>query len=161
MGSIVFGLEADFDASGMDGSGTDNNPLFIGPVHGEFSLLWQGSVRARLGYAVDRLLVYGTGGFAYGNAEVSASVSGGDGGGGTVTAAAAPGLSASEENILTGWTVGAGVEYAFTDALSARLEYRYTDLGEATYSATTGIGAGSAKFGVTYSQVLAGISYRF
>ncbi len=162
MTGFVVGLEADFGGSTVGGSGVDTNPLFVGPVHGTWDLEWQGSVRARLGYAVDRLLVYGTGGFAYGNAAIKASVtSAGGGGPATAAAAAATTTSASEDKFLTGWTLGAGLEYAFTDNLMARVEYRYTDLGEATYSATTALGAGSASFGVTDSQVLAGISYRF
>ena len=75
-----------------------------------------GSVRGRLGYAVDRFLVFGTGGWAWGNPSTSYALTG-----------AAPFVNNSRGS--TGWTAGLGVEYAFTDYVSGRLEYRYTSLG--------------------------------
>lgn len=51
-GNIVFGLETDFQGSGISDGGS--------------SLDWFGSLRGRLGYAFDRALVYGTAGFGYG-----------------------------------------------------------------------------------------------
>ena len=75
-----------------------------------------GSVRGRLGYAVDRFLVFGTGGWAWGNPLTSYALTG-----------AAPFVNNSGSS--TGWTAGLGVEYAFTNNISGRLEYRYTSVG--------------------------------
>jgi outer membrane immunogenic protein len=77
---------------------------------------WSGSIRARLGYAVqDNLLLYATGGLALGNVRMNDAV-----------------LATSQSRMLTGWTLGAGGEYKFTPNWSGLLEYRYTDLGRAT-----------------------------
>ena len=76
---------------------------------------WTGAVRARAGYAVDRFLPYLAGGVAFTKYKVVIDESGD---------------IASDSQSLTGWTVGAGVEYAFTDQLMGRFEYRYTDFGE-------------------------------
>ena len=88
-----------------------------------------GTVRARLGYAWDRTLIYATGGWAYGRARNSISdirlcgvVGGGTG--------CVWGDGASRSlNYSSGWTLGAGLEYAFTNNLSAKIEYLYVDLG--------------------------------
>jgi hypothetical protein len=67
---------------------------------------------------MDRTLFYATAGWAFGNVEV--------------TKATAPGATpfAAYDDVRHGWTVGAGIEQAFTDRISGRIEYRYTDLGE-------------------------------
>ena len=67
---------------------------------------WDGSFRGRVGYAWDRYLAYGTAGVAVGGLSV-------------------PGDSETK----TGWTAGLGLETAFSNNLTGRVEYRYTDLG--------------------------------
>ena len=89
---------------------------------------------ARAGYLVnDNTLIYGRGGYT--NARVNTSIED------------AAGLRSASEN-RDGWLVGGGVEHALTDNLSARVEYRYSDLSE-----------GDAKF--DRHQALFGVSYRF
>ena len=131
MNQFVLGIEGDFDGTSISGKATD-------PVLGvnKLSVPWQGSVRARLGYAWDRFLLYGTGGAAFADAKVS----GGD------------------SKTLAGWTVGAGVEYAFTDSWSGRLEYRYTDFQSASFTTPA---LGTFKNRLNENQVLLGISYKF
>lgn len=73
---------------------------------------WSGSARARLGYAMDTWLVYGTGGWAATRGYVD--VDGAD----------------EETETFKGWTVGAGVEKAFTSNVFGRAEYRFTDYGD-------------------------------
>lgn len=72
---------------------------------------WSGAVRGRVGYAFDNLLIYGAAGWtaARGFADVSGS---GDG-----------------KGVFSGWTAGTGVDYAFTNNIFARAEYRYSDFG--------------------------------
>jgi outer membrane immunogenic protein len=72
---------------------------------------WFGTVRGRVGYAMDRALIYGTGGLAFGSVENRYL----DG----------PANSFSEKCTQTGWTAGAGIEYAFDDHWSAKAEYLY------------------------------------
>ena len=83
----------------------------------ETSNNWLGTARGRIGYAFDRFLPYFTAGAAFGDIK------------GTV--GAVNDFSATK----VGWTGGAGVEYAFIDNWSAKLEYLYVDLGKATCAA--------------------------
>ncbi|TPW30796.1 porin family protein [Martelella alba] len=82
---------------------------------------WEGSVRGRLGYAFDNALIYATGGWAFANNMVSTSL--------TVNDTTSGSKHSSFDN---GWTFGAGLDYAFTNKLFARAEYRYTNFGEGT-----------------------------
>ena len=104
-GNIVFGLEADIE--GADISDT------AGRVTSKMD--WFGTVRGRAGYTVGQALVYGTGGFAYGN----------------VTNTGWP------SETQTGWVAGGGVEYKINPTWSAKAEYQYLDL-----DATDAAGAG-------------------
>ncbi|WP_029005647.1 outer membrane protein [Azorhizobium doebereinerae] len=121
--NMLVGLEADVQGSDI---GSSNGAL-------SSKLDYFGTVRARLGYAFDRVLPYVTGGFAWGNNKIST-----------------PGIS--ESNTLTGWTAGAGVEYALTNNWTARAEYLYTDLGKGNYNAIgeAGVNASTARLGVNY-----------
>ncbi|MES5099305.1 outer membrane protein [Agrobacterium sp. BA1120] len=106
----VLGVEGDFDGNWGDGTLT-----ILAPDRYEYGLDWQGSVRGRVGYAFDRALVYGTAGWAVGRGYL-------------VT----PGFPKNKET-FNGYTVGAGVDYAFTDMIFGRIEYRYTDFGDKNY----------------------------
>ena len=103
---------------------------------------WQGSVRARLGYAFDQTLLYATGGWAGARGEVSV-----------------PGFG-SEEEMLNGYTVGAGVEHAFTDNIFARVEYRYTDFSEKTFD-FGGAGGGTIDADVDQHTIRVGLGVKF
>ena len=104
-GNIVFGIEADIQGSGVSDSGYGLKS----------SLDYFGSVRGRLGYAFDRALVYGTGGFGYGQVT-----------------------NDGYAETQTGWVAGGGVEYKLTPAWSAKAEYQYFDLGAS--SGVNGVG---------------------
>jgi len=71
----------------------------------------KGSVRGRVGYAMERVLLYAAGGWTATNFKV-------EGGG------------FDESETLHGWTLGAGFDYAVTDRIFTRLEYRYNDYFE-------------------------------
>lgn len=149
--SFVFGVEGDLDLSGINGS----QRSAVGAEGATISSLslrstWQGSVRARIGYAFDRLLIYGTGGVAFGNAKVHGFV---DGPAGT--------FSGSQSKTLVGWTAGAGAEYAFDDHWIGRLEVRYTDFGKSTYRLIGPNGTLRFKSGFDDTMALAGVSYKF
>lgn len=104
--NLVLGAEGDLGYSGVKG---DN----VG-IEAKSGL--EGSLRARLGYAVTPdILLYGTAGGAGGRVEVS------DG-------------SFSDKNTALGWTAGAGADVKLTEAVFGRVEYRYTDLGTDTYN---------------------------
>ena len=84
---------------------------------------WLATVRGRAGYAFDRFLVYGTGGAAFGDLQ------------------AAFGALPFSNSTQTGWTAGAGVEFAFTPNLTAKVEYLYVDLGSQSCPAGSCVGA--------------------
>jgi outer membrane immunogenic protein len=100
----VYGIEADVKHD------FNNDRFSSGGTTYEAETNWGGSVRARLGYAFDRTLVYGTGGWAFTRAELENVDTG-----------------VKDKDTANGWTIGAGVEQAFTDTVAGRLEYRYTD----------------------------------
>jgi outer membrane immunogenic protein len=110
--NFVLGAEADIEYSGIRGTRTD---LTGGTSAGIFDSRWQGSLRARAGVAADRALFYVTGGLAFADFRLAGGPAAGPLQGYTSTRA--------------GWTLGAGVEYAFTPNWTARVEYRYANYG--------------------------------
>ncbi len=122
--NVLVGLETDIQGGDMTGGG---NGLTS-------KLDYFGTVRARLGYAFDRVLPYVTGGMAYGRNTINAY-----------------GLDSSNTHV--GWTAGAGLEYAMTNNWTARAEYLYTDLGSKAYDnigTDAGVTASTARLGVNY-----------
>lgn len=135
-GGWVFGLEGDLGWASVKGATT--NCFTTCETKNE----WLGTLRARSGYAFDRFLPYVTGGFAFGG--VRGSVLG----------------FGSFSETQTGWSAGAGIEYAFVDNWTAKIEYLYADLGKATCNAAC---SGGNPFDVNYttSIVRGGINYKF
>lgn len=113
--TIVVGLEADAEKTGADGS---FNNTTGGTSSGSADINWLASVRGRLGYAIDDFLPYVTGGAAWAGYDFGGGPAGG------------PCCGYSET--IVGWTAGGGLEYAISTRFSARLEYRYTDFGQAS-----------------------------
>lgn len=97
------------------------------------------SIRGRLGYAWDRALIFGTAGVAFTNLSADTDV-------GPFN------ISASDD--FTGWTIGAGVDYAFTDNWFGRLEYRYYDFGDSDLFENT-------NFDVHFNTVTVGVAYKW
>ena len=125
-GTWVIGIEGDISWSGIKKDFNDNNGSFFcsGAVQCETQLRWLGTDRLRLGYAWDRLLVYGTAGVAYGSVR------------GTITNAGFPDGSTSR----TGFIYGGGVEWAFVPKLSVKAEYLRADLGDkVTYTSVESV----------------------
>lgn len=91
---------------------------------------WNGATRARVGYAFDHFLVYGAGGLAYHKVKV-----------------------AGDSKSDAGWTVGGGVEYAVTDNLLARVDYRYNDYGKRNFD--------GGRVDYTENRVMGGLAYKF
>ena len=125
--NIVVGVEADFDGTGIS-SGSALSSFASGfpfgyaqnvAVNNQINYL--GTVRGRLGYAFDRVLVYGTGGFAYANTTTSLNVP-------------ANNISTTSSQFHTGYVFGAGVEVAVTNNVLLRAEYLRAELDEKTVS---------------------------
>lgn len=132
----VFGLEADIQATDMDASATAAGITATGKINGF------GTIRGRIGYAWDRAMIYGTGGVAFTRTELSLT-------NGVTTI--------SDKDWSTGWTLGAGLEYAFWNRWSAKLEYLYVDAGDTTLTLAGVPVTGDYNFSV----VRAGLNYRF
>jgi len=105
-GNLVFGVETDFQLSAGDG-----HTRFVGgPTFGYNENDWFGTIRGRLGYAVDRWLFYVTGGGAYTHNKLSP---------------VAPFAFASTSNTGWTWTAGGGIEAALWQNWSVKGEYLY------------------------------------
>lgn len=140
---LVFGLEGDIEYSDMNGE-ADIRQAANGPVIGEATkdVEWLGSLRLRTGFAFDRALFYATGGLAVGGVKVESD---------------APNAVEEDKSTEWGWTIGGGLEYALTDDLSARVEYRYTDLADSEIENVLGKSTTENDF----HAVRAGLSWHF
>ena len=126
-GPAVFGLEGD-----VEGTTIKNSGLRV-------------SLRGRLGFAADRALFYVTGGGALANQNYS------------LVSPFAPAFSTNASATKLGWTVGAGVEYAFAPNWSARVEYRYSDFGKLNVANFVA----PANISRRENAVRVGVSYHF
>jgi outer membrane immunogenic protein len=136
-GQAVVGVEGDIDWA--DINGTTNSAC---PFGCKTTDTWLSTVRGRLGYAADRFMPFITGGAAFGDVRAST-----------------PGF-AGASNTNAGWTVGAGLEFAFAGNWTAKAEYLYVDLGKFN----CGISCGALvtdNVSFTTNIVRAGVNYRF
>jgi outer membrane immunogenic protein len=133
-GNIVYGIEGDVNHT------FNENEYVIGGVTAEAGTEWQASVRARLGFALDRTLVYATGGVAFTDAYAQAS---------------AGGVTLEVDDNFTGYTVGGGLEHAINDEWNIRGEYRYSDFGDGDFDIP------GAEIDLTQHQVTVGVSFKF
>src|SRR5262249_6243063 len=120
---VVLGAAADMSSGGTktamvsDPSGTSANQTTIFDSE---------TIRGRTGYAVDNILFYATGGFAWSNAQfVRTQLTG------TLNSATAGADEAVNKGFL-GWTGGGGIAYAFAQNWNVFAEYRYTSFGTST-----------------------------
>lgn len=155
--SIVVGAEADIEAADIRGHFFDK-ATSLGA--GASQIDGEGSVRARLGVAIlDRSLLYVTAGAAFANVNY------------VYKRLIPPAVDEPVSDFRTGWTVGAGLEYALTDNVTIRGEYRYADYGTFRNESHTAFGPGvlppPADVGLTGEQhpttstVRLGVAYKF
>jgi outer membrane immunogenic protein len=128
----IVGAEADI----MVGQG---DSFTVGGVDVDNNTPVLSTIRGRVGYAFDNFMIYGTGGLAlgFGEAEIDGR---------------------SDSNTHVGWAVGAGIEAALTENITARAEYMYIDTSSETY---TGAGGASADADLDASLVKVGVGYKF
>lgn len=123
-GQWVYGLEGDIQASGAE-------DRFAG---WKFSNPWFSTIRGRVGFAMNNIFVYGTGGLALGELDVDV-------------------LGRTESNTSVGWTLGAGAEVGLNQNWSAKVEYLYVDLSTHNFTLTgtsNGYHFGLLRLGVNY-----------
>jgi outer membrane immunogenic protein len=159
-GNIVYGLETDIE--GLSGSNDASSINNVGTVAGSAlptastgtilsskNLTYLGTLRGRAGYlATPSLLFYGTAGLAYGGVRTSTTVTEAVG---LFDTPGTFGTTTSGSSTQVGWTVGAGIEWLFWSNWSAKVEYRYYDLGSATTTSSLFQQAGG--FGTTLDTV--------
>jgi outer membrane immunogenic protein len=170
-------VEADADATGLHGSSasatrTFGPPILLATVNQTVTVNfghvdWMASFRGRAGFAVDRALFYVTGGAAVAGI-----------GGSSTTVVNGPGIAipagtftASNVGSTTvwGWTVGGGIEWAFSQNWSVAGEYRYTDFGNRgiAFNIPSGLAAapifatGTSSSRLTVEQATFRLNYRF
>lgn len=145
MDQFVFGAEADVEYSDIEGSFENLTGI---TSQGATEINWQGSIRARLGVAMDRTLIYATGGVAFADVDYSGGPAGGP-------------VCCGYSETRTGWTIGGGAEHAFTDKLTARIEYRFTDFGEADDALNPAFPDVDMATDLDIHAVRVGLSYKF
>ena len=149
IGEYVFGIEADGDWTNLTG----NSGLTCGGISAivpppdacQTQSEWIATLRGRVGYALDRVLFYGTAGAAFANVQTGLNPP-----------------STFDSSIEAGWTVGAGVEFAITQNLTAKIEYLFVDLPDGACT-TVGNCGGAAGSTVSFNEniVRAGLNFKF
>lgn len=164
-GPLVYGYEADFSAVRLNSvlndslscSGTICPTFAPQPAATTSSKIdWHGTVRGRLGYAAGPVLIYATGGLAYGKVELASSFS-------------VAGLSviAQTSPVKTGWVAGGGIEYLVQPNVTLSLSYQYADLGTVSVASLpsntaccTGFLAQDATTHAKFQTVVLGLSWK-
>jgi outer membrane immunogenic protein len=154
IGSFVAGIETDLAYVDLGKTVTSTIGGLTTTMTQNTSYL--GTLRGRLGVTFDRFLIYATGGLAYGDHYAATSLNG-----------LGAGWDGTKSETRFGYALGAGLEYAFDNNWSAKIEYLYYDLGKHDYSSPQVSGAIiPGVFGATRAEnkgniVRAGINYRF
>jgi len=121
IGQFVLGGEWEFDwANGSKTSGF--HPTALGPLQASFNSDWVMTLAARFGFAVDTWLFYAKagGGWTQVNNQLKNP---------------AGGMVANNSSTNAGWLVGGGIEYAFAQNWTGKIEYSYLGLNDNTFSA--------------------------
>ena len=145
-GPFAIGAEGDLEWTNARGTTTFPNS---GPPDDfyETRIDSQSSVRGRIGYALDNMLVYVTGGAAFAHVTEHDVL-------------AATGAFNNNAATRTGWTLGAGFDYAATARWLVRIEYRYADFGTLRYVSTVFPGF-AENHRITENVVRLGLAYKF
>jgi len=144
--AFVFGVEGDWDYSGINTGTTSSICNFSGNC--QTGNNWLATVRGRAGYAADRVLLYLTAGGAFANVKTNFN-------------------GTSNTRNQAGWTAGAGVEWAFADSWTAKVEYLYVNLGNGTFNCVAavctapGLNSTPVSVGLTENLFRVGVNYKF
>lgn len=144
--SMLLGIEGDYQFGGEIADNREPAEMT------DFSINGMATIRARAGVVMDNALLYVTGGIAAADTEFGGEV-------GPI----GNGFYDSDSAWVYGWTIGGGMEYAFTDALHGRLEYLYTALEDQDYRLEDANGFGGSidmHFNGIHS-IRAGLTYNF
>lgn len=170
-GNFVAGFEGDIQAAGISGSNRtittltfpeDDVHSVTGTARVSSSLDWFGTIRGRLGYSFNSVLLYATGGFAAGGIRDSVFFAA------PLTGTLTHAFDLRDGETATGFTVGGGLEYAFSPAWSVKLEYQFISLSRerlSNFVAENGEDSISriktSDFDHDFNTVRLGINYHF
>lgn len=135
MGNFVYGVEGDLSYADVGG---DFGDLFGFGFNGKSEGDYFATIRGRLGYSMDRVLLFGTAGIAFANLDVET-----------------PAGNFSDD--MVGYTVGGGLEYGITQHLTTKIEYLYSDFGKET----TTLFPGDIQTEADMNIVRVGLNYKF
>ena len=146
----VLGVEADLQGSGIKGSHTGVGTT-AGLETSTVNIRWFDTFRGRIGYAADRVLLYVTGGAAFGNVNSSLS------------SPVVPGTFETAQGTRSGFAVGGGLEYLIAPKWSLKAEYQYIDLGSKALIGIPPVFVGfrTLPIDTAFNTVRAGINYHF
>jgi len=149
IGAWVYGIEGDFDwthLTGSSGSTCGGLSDAVPPPTGcETESEWLATLRGRVGYAFDNILLFGTAGAAVARIK---------------TGLIPP--STFDSSTEAGWAVGAGLEVGFAPNWTAKVEYLFVDLPNATCTTTTNCGAvAGSTVSFNENMVRAGVNFKF
>jgi outer membrane immunogenic protein len=144
--SLVLGVEADVSYLNLDetvDAGFDEGTYGVNTYSTEID--WLATVRGRVGYAMNRTLLFATAGAAFADVR-------------HIYAQESFSYRAEVDETAAGYVLGAGIEHAFTDNVSVQLQYQFVDFGDETidYGDTT-----STNFDIQLHLLKLGINYHF
>jgi outer membrane immunogenic protein len=169
--SIVIGLEADGDWADISGSTStcsSSAGITTGCATNNAKIEDFGTVRGRVGYAWSNVLLYGSGGWAWGGSKTTSTL--------TCVGATCPattttftGGNSTSSVGASGWAAGAGLEWAFARNWTVRFEYlhlqfdgvgeHFNSLGTVGGVPFTSTSSGSSNVGIDTVRV--GVNYLF
>jgi outer membrane immunogenic protein len=155
---FVIGIDGDYSWADLTGQGNDTSPINGGTSHHNEKVKWIATVTGRLGYAVNNMLFFGKGGWAW---------AGFDGNSSFINVAGINTSNTTSSGTRDGWTLGTGMEWGITPHWSAKLEFDYVKFNTSNFNATTtNVATGvvttparSATSNLSMGKV--GVAYRF
>jgi outer membrane immunogenic protein len=156
---FVIGIDGDYTWAALNGTGTDISPVNGDISHHDDEVNWVATATGRVGYAADKWLFFGKGGWAWAGFS-----------GHTDTSSAAGAFVSNATNTgdtRNGWTAGGGLEYAVTPNVIFKLEGDYVKFDTANFTVTktaavvanSGVFARSATSNLTMFK--GGLEYKF
>jgi outer membrane immunogenic protein len=159
--SFLVGIDGDFTWAGMNGTGADVSPFTADIAHHSAVIDWISTATGRIGYVANNWLLFAKGGGAWSDWGESSFLS---------TPAGAVANYTNSPSNRAGWTVGGGVEWAYSPHVLLKIEYDFVDFDTAHYITTLNNVLGAAAGTITtearsttssLSMVKAGIAYKF
>ena len=143
---VLLGVEAEGNWSSAD----DKITVYIGGPDfwgAEVEKEWDASLRLRVGKDMGDYMPYITGGIAWAKVDIDGFTSWGS--------------ADKHDEVLTGWTIGAGVEKKINENLHARIQYRYSDYDDEKWDLDPGNDPNKGEIEYDDHMLTVGVSYRF